>query len=244
MRPWLRVAARGDAVMRPVGLLGDPFLQAFESGFLLGEERLGPGLERGEALLEHAQLAAVEPPDPAAQRGEEGAVVADDDERAAEAGEVLLEALDGRQVEVVGRLVEQQHVGLADQRAGERRAARLAAGERGDAARRVDPQALEQALGAVAAELGVLARRQAGLRRRKRGRVGREVRLLRQVGDGRARLQEALAGVELDQPGERLEQRRLARAVAADEADPLALGERQREPGEQRLVADPDGGRA
>ena len=55
--------------------------------------------------------------------------MADDEDRAVVVGEIALQPLDGRQVEMVGRLVEQQHVRLADQGAGQRRAPGLAAGK-------------------------------------------------------------------------------------------------------------------
>ena len=69
-----------------------------------------------------------------------------------------------------------------------------------------------------------------------------KVRLLRQVGNRCARLQETLAAIQLDQARERLEQRRLASAVAADQADPIAPADREAEIAEQRIGADPDGG--
>ena len=45
--------------------------------------------------------------------------------------EVLLQPLHGLGVEVVGRLVEEQHVGIGEQQAADRHAAALAAGEDG-----------------------------------------------------------------------------------------------------------------
>jgi hypothetical protein len=56
--------------------------------------------------------------------------VGDGDDRALVLGEVLLEPGDRLGVEVVGRLVEQQQVGLGEQQPAERDAAALAAGER------------------------------------------------------------------------------------------------------------------
>jgi hypothetical protein len=55
--------------------------------------------------------------------------VADDDQRAALRRERRLQPLDGGEVEVVGRLVEQEDVRLRRQHAGERRTPRLAAGQ-------------------------------------------------------------------------------------------------------------------
>ena len=56
--------------------------------------------------------------------------MADDDERAAEPRQPVLEPFDRGDVEVVGRLVEQQHVGVHRQRARDRRAPPLAARSR------------------------------------------------------------------------------------------------------------------
>ena len=63
------------------------------------------------------------------RRLEEPAVVRDEDHRGVERGEPRLEPLDRRDVEVVRRLVEQQQVGVAAERARERGARQLAARE-------------------------------------------------------------------------------------------------------------------
>ena len=61
--------------------------------------------------------------------GEHPAVVRHEQHRAAERVERLLELFDRRQVEVVGRLVEDQEVDLAGLEQGERGARALAGGE-------------------------------------------------------------------------------------------------------------------
>ena len=58
----------------------------------------------------------------------------DEDDRRVQAHEVALEPLERGDVEVVGRLVEQQQVGIAGERARERGARQLAAREAGEAA--------------------------------------------------------------------------------------------------------------
>ena len=88
---------------------------------------LQPG---GVVALVGDALAAVELEDPAGDVVEEVAVVGDRDDRALVLGEVLLQPGDRLGVEVVGRLVEQQQVGRAEQQPAERDAAALAAGER------------------------------------------------------------------------------------------------------------------
>ncbi len=74
-------------------------------------------------------LAAVELEDPAGDVVEEVTVVRDRDDRALVLGQVLLEPRDRLGVEVVGRLVQQQQVGRAQQQATQRDAPALAAGE-------------------------------------------------------------------------------------------------------------------
>ena len=86
-----------------------------------GEEERAPRLE-----LEHAGR----------DRLEEPAVVRDQDHRRVERLQLLLEPLEVLDVEVVRRLVQQQQVGIAGERAGERGARQLAAGERRPAAGR------------------------------------------------------------------------------------------------------------
>ena len=75
--------------------------------------------------------AAVELEDPAGDVVEEVAVVGHGDDGALVLLEVALEPGDRLGVEVVGRLVEQQQVGRAEQQPAERDAAALAAGELG-----------------------------------------------------------------------------------------------------------------
>ena len=87
---------------------------------------LEPG---GVVALPGNAVPAVELEDPAGHVVEEVAVVGHADDRARVLLEVFLEPGDGLRVEVVGRLVEQQHVGLRQQQPAERDAAALAAGE-------------------------------------------------------------------------------------------------------------------
>ena len=54
-----------------------------------------------------------------------------------------------------------------------------------------------------------------------------EVRLLLQIGDARAGLPEAFAGIDVDEAGQRLHQGRFAAAIAADQAQPVADGHGQ-----------------
>ena len=95
---------------------------------LLFQDRLDPVLEFGEAVIEHQEPPPVDPPDPPRQAIQESAVVADGQNAGGKPGQLLLQPFDGRQVEMIGRLVEQKDVRLADERAREVGAPRLAAG--------------------------------------------------------------------------------------------------------------------
>ena len=75
----------------------------------------------------------------------------DDEHRAGEAGQELLQPRQAVEVEVVGRLVEQQHGRPREQHAGQQRARRLAAGQRAE--RRVERHVGDAERGARAVEL-------------------------------------------------------------------------------------------
>ena len=85
---------------------------------------------RAVVALPRNAVAAVELEDPLGGVVEEVAVVGHGDHGAGKPLQELLEPLDALGVEVVGRLVEQQHVGLGEQQPAQRDAALLAAGER------------------------------------------------------------------------------------------------------------------
>ena len=146
--------------------------------------------------------------------------MADQHEGGAQRLEFGFQPFDGRKVEMVGRLVEEQDVGFGRQRAGNGGAADLAARQ----ALRVfiagEPQFAQQ----IGAAVRIIRGPKARLDIVEHGCVGGKIRLLRQVADGGAGLHPALALVGLDHAGGDLEKRRLARAVAPDERHALALG--------------------
>ena len=186
-----------------------------------------------------------------------------DQERAAAAAEVLLDPLEGGDVEVVRRLIEEEQVRIGDHESSHRRPRLLPAGEcRGrlfplvrpeaEAGQRlVDPLvegvatehlvlveerrvarflhavlALEgrERLGHTVEVGGTLTHRRPEVRRRHECLV--EVRLLGQQADRQLALVVNLTLVRLVTAGGDPEQRRLAGAVRADEADPIAESDR------------------
>ena len=95
--------------------------------------------KRPRALLATAQivgvvagprghLAAVDLDDACRQRAQEAAVVGDEDQAEFGVAKKLFQPCDRLDVEVIGRLVEQQHVGRAHERLREQHAALHAAG--------------------------------------------------------------------------------------------------------------------
>ena len=93
----------------------------------LARRRLAaPGVPRAG---EEARAPGLELQDGRSHRLQEPAVVSHEDHRRVELGEVLLEPLERGDVEVVRGLVQQQQVRVARERARERRAGELAAGE-------------------------------------------------------------------------------------------------------------------
>ncbi len=122
------LAAAGDAVAQPVLLVDDLAVELVLVALFFRQHLVAPGLERRKAAVDLADLAAVEPGGGARQIGEETTVMADDDQRATPAFQFAFQPFDGRQVEMVGRFVQQQNVGRGRQHPRQRRAAGLAAG--------------------------------------------------------------------------------------------------------------------
>ena len=252
-------AARLHALADPDLLLRQQLVEArIGQRLVLELARLGR-LVGAEAAGVAAQLAAVQFEDAGRDRVEEGAVVRDQDDRAGEARQQVLQPDDRLQVEVVGRLVEQQHIGRGRQRLRQRHALLQPAGKLVDHPVGRQLQALErlgdtllpgpaaQRLDAALQRIQILAGRMrlvalaqrlglghADAHRLEHRRARRELRLLRDVMAPQALLELQQPVVRALQPGEDLQQRGLAGAIAADQAEALARLERHRRVVEQR----------
>ena len=201
--------------------------------------------ERVVIALVEGELAALEMDDRVDRLVEQVAVVADHEHGVGVGGEILLEPQRAFEIEIVGRLVEQQQVGLAEQHAGQRHAHAPAArklGGRAELAVLLEAEPLENGrgarLGGVRVDVGephvdvgdpVRVGRGLGLGQQRGALgVGRQHRFEhRQVGRRRFLRHAADAGplVDLDRAAvegqlalDQLEQRGLARAVLADKA--------------------------
>ena len=102
------------------------------------------------------------------------------------AASIRFQPFDGRQIEVVGRLVQQQDARRGRQDMGERRAPDLAAGQ----PRRILVARQAELLQQIARLIGIVARPKPGARIVERRRMAGQVRLLRQIADGGAGLHE------------------------------------------------------
>ena len=122
-------AARSDRTIEGLGLALDCLRQSLQrlGLFLLDLGR--PFVEGGETLAEGADAAAFQPVAGLGDAVEEGAVVADDQDGEPGLDQLFLQQFDGEDVEVVGRLVEQQQIGLFSEGLGEGGAADLTAGQ-------------------------------------------------------------------------------------------------------------------
>src|ERR1700704_2373747 len=101
--------------------------------------------------------------------------MADQDERRTHRLELAFEPLDGRQIEMIGRFVEEENVGRRREHARERGTARLAARKASGCFSAVKAELSEKVMSAVP----VVARRQSGLDKSARGGETGEIGLLR-----------------------------------------------------------------
>ena len=116
-------AACLDALAQPGLFLGQLLVELLLVGRFVGQRRVAAPQERRVVAGPRGQPPAIEFDDAGRQLLEEGAVVGDEEHGAGVVGQLRLEPRDGLDVEMVGRLVEQQQVRLRDQRPGEQRAA-------------------------------------------------------------------------------------------------------------------------
>ena len=130
-------------LLAPVGLVLGALLLAAQVVVVVA----GPG----------GELAAVDLEDAGREPAKERPVVRDEERRAAALEQMRLEPLDAREVEVVRRLVEEQHVGRRGERAGEEHAPGEARGKGRDVRVGGELESLEEALEALPRAPGLLA---------------------------------------------------------------------------------------
>ena len=182
----------------------------------------------------HRQLAARQVERVAARRAQERPVVRDDQAGLGKVPQKMLEQDLRAQVEEVRRLVEQQQVRFVQQQGRQLDARLPAAGELGDRPFEIGAFQLELAGDFAAFPVGLAAVAHQKLERR----FARQERIvLAQIAQPQLGMADDLALVELFFAQQDAQQRALAGAVAADEADLDVVGDRGFGTVEQHLVA-------
>ncbi len=125
--PLVAFAPGGHPFAQPLGFRRDLAVEFVELGLLGLQHPVAPGFESGEPFVEALGVSAIQPDGRARQVLEEPSVVADQDLRGADRRQFALQPFYGGQVQMVGRLVEQQDVGRRRQGPGKRRPPRFAA---------------------------------------------------------------------------------------------------------------------
>jgi hypothetical protein len=237
--PFVAGAPRLDALADPDLFLGQHLVEACPLQ-RLGGELVGLALEiGGEVAGIAAQLAAVQFDDAGGHGIQEPPVVGDHQQRTAERPQHTLEPDDRLDVQVVGGFVQQQQFGLAHHGLGQCDALAHAARQGLHQRLAIEAEAGQDGVDAVGRAPGVMVIEVAG-ECAGDGLADAHARLesglLWKIGDARAARMPDLAGIERRQAGQCLEQRRLAGAIAPDQADALAGFDRQVDPGQQGMV--------
>ena len=230
--PLIAAAPSRDTALQPMRLDLELGVELLGSARFLIIDALRPGLETAETDLGPAQLATVEPNAAASQSSEEGPVVADDDESPGVALQPILQPFDRAEVEMVGRLVQQQDVGVLRQSPRDCRTPPFAAAGRRGVARQVDAELVGDRRGLM--RLGRVASVQHPIVERPKPI---HVWILLEQHDIRARHDRAFALIRIDQSREALEQGRLARPIAADQRETVAFADVQVEAAKQPPLA-------
>ena len=229
-RPHAAFVARAaglDALANPDLFLGQPLVEE-RVLFLLGGERVGLSREKRVVVARPVEEpAAVDLPDPRRQLPQKRPVVRDKHERARPHHQKFLKPADGSEIKVIGRLVEEQEGGLRDQLTGQQCPPLQSGRHLPNFGGGVDLHPVERAGGPfVSLPAFDLVGRHGGVEGlpHEGQRLAREVQrhFLGEVGDAGAWSHHAASLIGLLLPGDHLQERGLAGAVAAEKADPLA----------------------
>ena len=222
--PLVAGAAGLDALADPRLLLGQLLVEEVPLAGLGREQLLAPLQEGGVVARPVGEAAAIELDDPGGQPFQEDPVVGDEDDRAAVAQQERLQPADRLDVEVVGRLVQEQDVGIVDEGPGQQHAALHPRGELREPGVRVEPDPGDDRLHAMVGPAEVMVM------------VVRVQPVGHLVGDGAAMALGHILGqprdpqplladdrplVGLDLAADQAEQRALPLAVAPQQAEPL-----------------------
>ena len=238
-------APRLDALPQPGFLLRQAFVEFLLLHRLAGHPFLLLPQESRIVAGPRRQLAAIDFDDPGRETLEEGAIVCDEHDGALVIGEEALEPGDGVDVQMIGGLVEQQHVRFRHECAREQHAPPPAARQCVDdgVSRQLEPREDEIHFVLAPPFLGSIARHvrepfRDDLEDRARGRQRHVLHETRHAQPGRTPNR---PGVRRQVSTDNLEERRLPRAVSADNRHAFLRLDLQRSVVEERKM--PEGNR-
>ena len=231
--PLVALAAAGDTIAHPVLFHDNLAVELVAVALFLFQHGVAPGLEIGKSSIQPTGDAAVQPQRRFGQVAQETPVMADQHHGGAQRGQFGFQPFDDGQIEMVGRLVEQQNVRLGCQGPRQSRAPGLAARQCAGVLIAGQAKFVEQVERAVMVVVGA----HAGLDIGQRCRLDRHVRLLRQIAHGGVGLEKAQAAILFKLAGGDFQQRRFARSIAPDKAQALARSDAQAGPFQKRLAA-------
>ncbi len=201
---------------------------------------LGLGIEEGFFLFQERAVVAVDAQQPIrigavqlyrfrADVFQEVSVVADHDAGERCGIEQAFQPLDAAQIQMIGRLIQQQNIGLLHQRLGNRQPFAPATGKAGCVDGKIFKARSSKCFADASFPLG--RRGVDALKRSFKNRAhrnsGRKFGLLRNVAHPRALAGCNLTAVWFDLARENAQQRRLARAIGADQSDARSLFNRK-----------------
>ena len=227
-------APRGDAIAHPIELHRDFAIELVRVAFFLREHLIAPRLVTGKSAIQAPRKSAVEPKRGAREIFQKTPVMADQDQRRAQGLKLFLQPLDRGQIEMIGRLVQQQDIRRRGEHAGKGGAARFSARQTVRRFRPIQAELAKQIIGPVR----IIAGGETGFDIGARVGKARQRRFLRQIANRCARLNEARPPLGIHEAGGDLEKGGLARAVSPDQAQPFAFAHGQLSPVQDRGAAE------
>ena len=180
-----------------------------------------PVFKAAEPLVVAPHRSAVQPERGAGNVGQKAPVVADNHHRAVIGGNNFFQLLNRRHIEVVGRFVKKQDIGLVDQGFGKGGLATFAAGGCLRIGIGRNLQLFDPHLHFVVAAAVIFA--QSRRHDRSQVRIAAEIGVLRHVADFGIRLNKDISVIGLDQSGNNFQQSRFSRTVPSDQRNFIPL---------------------
>ena len=237
----IALAACRNPLARPFCFSGNAPVHLVKHHRLVCQNTFRPVIKLRKIPVAAAQPALMQPDDAGAQIAQKGAVMADHQQGPAMLAQHLLHPFDGGHVHMVGRLVQQQDVGLGIDRACQRDAACLAAGQAIAHPVWIKPQTHQKFIGLVQrgrafSAVGVMAHCDKGTQ----CHAARQIGCLRQIGNAGAGCHPQAALIHIGAAGHQLHQAGFASPVAPDKRQPVTGMQGQVGIAQQPLVAQID----